>query len=58
MPKPGLIIRTEDIEFLVVFSTEIQRLKEMKRFEEMQEIQHLLIDMLMSPEFLEHVGLS
>lgn len=50
----GVSINIEDIDFLVVFSNEIERLKENKEEEEMKVLQNQMIEMVMSPEFLEN----
>ena len=40
VPKMGVSINIEDIDFLVVFSNEIERLKENKEEEEMKVLQN------------------
>jgi len=54
-------IKLEEIEFLVVFSREISRLscsKDPETKKEAESVKNQMIDMLMSPEFLENPALS
>jgi hypothetical protein len=54
VPRPNMSINVEDIDFLVVFSNEIERLKDHKEEDEMKILQNQMIEMVMSPEFLEN----
>lgn len=58
VPKPLVTIKTEDISFLSVFAKEIERLKDKGDIDAQRQLQDHLIEMLMSPEFLENKELS